>query len=174
MSKKRPQNGQKCSKMYAVCVNQTQNQKRAVSWATCLKSEIRGHLVLPQPPTFCGFQASKSPNQTPTPMYHWSLGSARGQRGPRTVGDQQVHHSPRGEKNFPKLFHLGCSNNCCSPVLSAWWRVLALRKSQKALKMGHFVNQNGSKMGQRCIVPKKILHCLGCSTGIIAPILSPF
>ena len=40
----------------------------------------------PQPPTFCGFQPSKSPNQPPRPLYKWSLGGAGGQPGPRTVG----------------------------------------------------------------------------------------
>ena len=62
------------------------NQARAVSWATWLKSEFRGHLVHPQPPTFCGFQASESPNEPPRPPYQWSLGGAGGQPGPRTVG----------------------------------------------------------------------------------------
>ena len=50
------------------------------------KRMFRGHLVPPQPPTFCGFQASDSPNDTPRPPYHWSLGAAGGQPGPRTVG----------------------------------------------------------------------------------------
>ena len=31
------------------------NKKRAVCWATWLKIRFRGHLVHPQPPTFCGF-----------------------------------------------------------------------------------------------------------------------
>ena len=59
---------------------------RAVSWATWLKSEFRGHLVHPQPPNFCGFQASELPNEPPRPPYQWSLGGAGGQPGPRTVG----------------------------------------------------------------------------------------
>ena len=49
------------------------------------KNEFRGHLVLPQPPTFCGFQAAESPNETPRPPYQWSLGAAGGQPGPRTA-----------------------------------------------------------------------------------------
>ena len=40
----------------------------------------------PQPPTFCGFQASESPNATRTPPYQWSLGAAGGPASPRTVG----------------------------------------------------------------------------------------
>ena len=50
------------------------------------KSEFRGHLVHPQPPTFCGFQASISPNETPRPPYRRSLGGAGGQHSPHTVG----------------------------------------------------------------------------------------
>ena len=62
------------------------NQARAPSWATWLKNEFRGHLVHPEPPTFYGFQASNSPNETPGPPYQWSLGGAGGQPGPRMVG----------------------------------------------------------------------------------------
>ena len=43
-------------------------------------------LVHPQAPTFCGFQASESPNEPLRPPYQWSLGGAGGQPGPRTVG----------------------------------------------------------------------------------------
>ena len=50
------------------------------------KSPFRGHLVHPQPPTFCGLQPSESPNETPRPPNQWSLGGAGGQPGPRTVG----------------------------------------------------------------------------------------
>ena len=61
-------------------------QEQAVSWATWLKTEFRGHITHPQPPTFCGFQASKLPNETPRPPYQWSLGGAREQHNPRMVG----------------------------------------------------------------------------------------
>ena len=71
--------------MCVVCVKQPQNQG-AVSWATLPKTEFRGHLVHPQPPTSCGFQASHSPNETPRPPYQWSLGGAGGQPGRCTVG----------------------------------------------------------------------------------------
>ena len=72
--------------MCAVCVKEARNQARAVSWATWLKTEFRGHLVHPQPPTFCGFQPSESPNETPRPPNQWSPGGAGGQPGPRTAG----------------------------------------------------------------------------------------
>ena len=71
--------------MCAICVKQAQNQERAVSWVTWLKTEFQGHLFHPQPPTSCGFQASESPNETPRPPYQWSLGGAGGQPGPRTA-----------------------------------------------------------------------------------------
>ena len=63
------------------CAPSTRTQEWAVSWATWLKSEFRGHLVHPQPPTFCGFQATDSPNETPRPPDQRSPGGA----GPRTV-----------------------------------------------------------------------------------------
>ena len=70
----------------AQCAPTPRNQERAVSWATWLKNEFRGHLVHPQPPTFCGFQAAKSPTEKPRPPNQWSLGGAGGQPGPRTAG----------------------------------------------------------------------------------------
>ena len=79
---KRRQKAPKC----AQCAPTPRDQERAVSWATWLKNEFRGHLVHPQPPLFCGLQASESPNEPPRPPYQWSLGGAGGQPGPRTVG----------------------------------------------------------------------------------------
>ena len=72
--------------MRAICVQQAVKQERAVSSATWLKTQFRGHLFHPQPHTFCGFQASESPNETPTPPYQWSLLVAGGQHCPRRVG----------------------------------------------------------------------------------------
>ena len=79
-----PKRRQKAPKT-AQCAPPPPNQERAVSWATWLKSEFRGHLVHPQPPTFYGFQASESPNETRRPPYQWSLGAAGGPASPRTV-----------------------------------------------------------------------------------------
>ena len=58
--------------------------------------------------------------------------------------------------------HIECQNNCFWRVLSLWWPVLALLKSQNALKMGCFGTNNGSKMGQKCVFPKMVLDHLGC------------
>ena len=80
-----PKRRQKAPKT-ARCAPAPRNQERAVSWATWLKNEFRGHLVHPQPPTFYGFQASESPNETRRPPYEWSLGAAGGPASPRTMG----------------------------------------------------------------------------------------
>ena len=111
-----PKRRQKAPKKPAQCAPTPRNQARGVSWATWLKSEFRRHLVHPQPPTFCGFQASESPNEPLTPPYQWSLGAAGGPASPRTVGANGGSTRVPGAKNmiFPKLFldHLGCSNKC--------------------------------------------------------------
>ena len=80
-----PKRRQKAPKT-AQCAPAPRNQERAVSWATWLKSQFRGHLVHPQPTTFYGFQASESPNDQRRPPYQWSLGAAGGPASPRTVG----------------------------------------------------------------------------------------
>ena len=54
----------------------------------------------PQPPTFCGFQASESPNETPTPPYQWSLRVAGGQHSPRTVGANGGSTGSSGRRFF--------------------------------------------------------------------------
>ena len=80
-----PKRRQKAPKS-AQCAPTPRNQARAVSWATWLKIRFRGHLVHPQAPTFCGFQAAELPNETPRPPYQWSLCVAGGQHSPRTKG----------------------------------------------------------------------------------------
>ena len=70
----------------------------------------------------------------------------------------------QGAKNdfFQKMIldHMECQNKCFWRVLSSWWPVLALLKSQNAMKMGW--TKNGSKMGQKYVFPKMILDHLGC------------
>ena len=68
------------------------------------------------------------------------------------------------------LDHMQCQNKCFWHVLSSWWPVLALLKSQNALVMGYFGKKmgqkgvkNGSKMGQKCVFPKMILDLWGCT-----------
>ena len=104
-----PKRRQKAPKS-APCAPTPRNQERTVSWATWLKSEFRGHLVHPQTPTFCGFQASEPPNDTPRSSYQWSLGGAGGGGGgaqpAHSWGQLWVHQAPRGEKNH---FFQSCS-----------------------------------------------------------------
>ena len=73
---------------------------------------------------------------------------------------------PPGEENdfFSKMIldHMECQNKPFWRVLSSWWPVLALLKSQNALKMGYFGQKNGSTMAQKCVFPKMILDHLGC------------
>ena len=47
-------------------------------------------------------------------------------------------------------------------VVAHFGPVVALRKPKNALKKGRLVTKNGSKMGQTCVFPKKILDHLGC------------
>ena len=101
-----PKRRQKAPKS-AQCAPTPRNHERAVSWATWLKNEFRGHLVHPRPPTFCGFQAAESPNETPRPPYQWSLGAAGGQRPAHGEGQRWVHQGPRGAKNH---FFQSCSS----------------------------------------------------------------
>ena len=115
-----PKRRQKAPKS-APCAPAPQNQARAVSWATWLKTEFRGHIVCPQPPTFCGFQALESPNEPPRPPYKWSLGAAGGQPGPRTVG------ANGGSIRVP-----GAKKKICSKVVP---RLLGMLKQ---VFLGHF------------------------------------
>ena len=159
MSEKRPKKAPKSPKNCAMCTS-TPKPRTGRILGYVAQNEFRGHLVHPQPPTFCGFQASDSPNETRRPPYQWSLGAAGGPASPRTVGANGGSTRSPGRKKsfFPKLFldHLGCSNKCFWAMLSPWWRVLGHGKSQNALKMGRFGTNNGSEMGQKRVFPKMI------------------
>ena len=148
-----PKRRQKAPKT-AQCAPAPRNQERAVSWAMWLKNEFRGHLVHLQPPTFYGFQASGSPNETRRPPYQWSLGAAGGPARARTVaangGSTRV---PRAKKNiFSKVVPrpLGMLKQVFlgrfEPVVARFgpWKI------PKCLQNGSFWEQkwvkNGSKM----------------------------
>ena len=85
MSEKRPKKAPKSPKNCATCTK-TRKPRTGRILGYVAKNEFRGHLVHLQPPTFCGFQASELPNETPRPPYRWSLGAAGGPASPRTVG----------------------------------------------------------------------------------------
>ena len=152
-----PKRRQKAPKT-AQCAPAPRNQERAVSWATWLKNEFRGHLVHPQPPTFYVFQASEWPNETRRPPYQWSLDAAGGPAS--TVG------ANGGSTRVPGAKKIIFSKVVPGP-LGMLKHVFLGRfehgKSQNALKMGHFGTKNGSKMGQKRVFPKVIPDHLGCS-----------
>ena len=139
--------------MCVICVQHGQNQERAVSWATWLKSEFRGHPVHPQPPTFCGSHPSESPNEPPNPPYQWSLGGAGGQPGPRTVGATGGSTRVPGSKkiNFSKVVPrpLGMLKQAFlarfEPVVVRFgpWKI------PKCLENGPFWDKNWGKNGSK-------------------------
>ena len=161
-----PKRRQKAPKT-AQCAPANRNQERAVSWAMWLKNEFRGHLVHPQHPTFYGFQASESPNETRRPPYQWSLGAAGGAASPRTMGaNGGSTRVPRAKKiifsrvvprplGMLKQVFLGRFE----PVVARFgpWNI------PKCLENGPFWTNNGSIMGQKRVFPKMILDHLGCS-----------
>ena len=167
MSEKRPKNGQKWPECALSRVKEAQNQGRAVSWATWLKTKFRGHLVHPQPPTFYGFQASDSPNGMPRPPYQWSLGAARGQPSRRIVGANGGSTGvPGAEKMI--FFKVGPRplGMLKQVVLGRFEPVVARSgpwKIPKCIENGSFHDQKWVKNGSNGNFPKVILDHLGCS-----------
>ena len=129
------------------------NQARAVSWATWLQSDFRGHLVHPQPPTFCGFQASESPNEPPRPPYQWSLCGARGQPGMRTVGANGGSTRVPGAKKiiFSKVVPrpLGMLKQAFLARFEPVVAHFGPRKIPKCLEIGPFWDQKWVKNGSK-------------------------
>ena len=121
----------------AQCAPTPRNQERAVSWATWLKIRFRGHLVHPQPRTFCGFHPLESPKRTPRHPYLWSLGTAGGQPGPRTAG-----------ANGGSTGVLGAEKKIFSKVVPRPLRML------KQVFLGRFEHVVA------CFGPRKIPKCL--------------
>ena len=171
-----PKRRQKAPKT-AQCAPAPPNQARAVSWATWLKNEFRGHLVHPQPPTFYGLHPSKSPNETRGPPYQWSHCATGGPASPRTVGaNGGSTRVPRAKKIiFSKVVPrpLGMLKQVFLGFLSPWWCVLGHGKSQNALKMGRFGTNNASKMGQKRTFPKMILDHFGMLKQVVLAHFEP-
>ena len=152
-----PKRRQKAPKS-AQCAPTPRNQARAVSWATWLKIRFRGHLVHPRPPTFCGFQAAESPNETPRPPNQWSLGAAGGQPCPRTNGANGGSTRVRGAKKiiFSKVVPrpLGMLKQV---FLARFEPVVARfgpRKIPKCLENGPFWDQKWLKNGSKTCFSK--------------------
>ena len=155
---------EKWPRLRTAFVKLPQNQGQAASWTTWLKTKFRGHLVHLQPPTFCGFQPSKSPNETLRPAYRRSFGGTSEQPWASHSGGQRwVHQGPRGgkKKNFPKVFTCGTTgskrakNSClsipngprslleehtCNPTLTHLWA-----------QNGPFSRHFGILHGQKCV-----------------------
>ena len=62
------------------------NQEQAISLATWSKTRFRGHLLHPQPPTFCGFHPSELLKRTPRPPYIAPAGCGKLQAQAQTGG----------------------------------------------------------------------------------------
>ena len=113
--------------------------------------KFREHPVHPQPPTFCGFQAS--PNETPRPLYQWSLGAAAGQPGPRTAranggstrvpGAKKIIFSKVVPRPFGMLKHVFLAR--FEPVVACFgpWKI------PKCLENGVFWEQKCVKNGSK-------------------------
>ena len=120
--------------------------------------QFRGHLVHPQPPTFCDFQALESPNEMPRPPYQWSLGGAGGQPGPHPVGANGGSTGVPGAKKiiFFKVVPrpLGMVKQvflaCFEPVVASF----GPRKIPKCLENGPFQDQKCVKNGSKTCFSK--------------------
>ena len=147
-----PKRRQKAPKS-APCAPTARNQEQAVSWATWLKPEFRGHLVHPQPPTFCGFQASESLKRAPRHLYQWSLGGAGGRHSPCAVGANGGSTRVPGAKKmiFFKVVPrpLGMLKQVFEgrfePVVARFWPC----KIPKCLENGPFQDQKWVKNGSK-------------------------
>ena len=127
------------------CAPASRNQERAVSWATWLKNEFRGHLVQPQAPTFCGFQASEWCIETRRPPYQWSLGAAGGPASQRTVGvNGGSTRVPRAKKKiFSNVVPRPLGMGHLEPVVARFGPC----KIPKCLENGPFWDQQWIKNG---------------------------
>ena len=77
MSRKRPKKAPRSPKFCVDRLATAIHQKQAISLATWLKPRIRGLLIHPQSPTFCGFHPSELPKQTPRPPYLGPVGRGK-------------------------------------------------------------------------------------------------
>ena len=148
MSANRPQKAPKRPRICARWPPTAPNQKETISWATWLEPLFRAHLIHLQAPTFGGFHPSKLPSPTPRPPHLGPMACGKLWEVAQRGGCQNMSTRSTGcekKRYFSKMIldHMECQNKCFWRVLSLWWPVLALVKSQKALKMGAFGTKNG-------------------------------
>ena len=125
------------------------NQEQAISLATWLKMRFRGHLLHPQPPTFCGFHPSELPKRTPRPPYLGPLGCGKLQAQAQTGGcPNGSTGSSRGKKmTFLKNDPRPCATlkqvflDCFEVVVAHF----GPRKIPKCLENGLFWDQKWVK-----------------------------
>ena len=99
----------------AQCAPTPRNEERAVSQATRLKIGFRGHLVHPQPPTFCGFQAYIHIYlliYTPLPNSRWLHHTALRYVTRVQLGPYMSRKGRNSVKTGSKWAHFTCS---CTP-----------------------------------------------------------
>ena len=117
------------------------------------KPDFLAHLINPQPPTFGGCHSPQNcPNQCldPVPRPTRLRQAARGSPKRWVPKCVNLVHGVQKDCVFPKIIsdHMECQNKC-------FWCNLSLGN-------GLFWDQNGSKMGQKCVSQKGILDHLGC------------
>ena len=152
MSEKRPKKAPKSPKICATCTN-TPETKNGPYLGLRGSNQFRGHLIHPQPRTFCGFQAPEWPIEPPRPPYQWSLGRAGRQRCPRTAGAKGGSTKNPGAKKmiFSKVVPrpLGMLKQvvfaCFEPVVARFgpWKI------PKCLENGPFWDQKCVKNGSK-------------------------
>ena len=171
-----PKRRQKAPKS-APCAPTARNQEQAVSWATWLKTEFRGHLVHPQPPTFCGFQASESPNEPPRPPYQWSLGGAGRQPSPRTVGANGGSTRVPGAKKIIFFKVVPRPLGMLKQVFLARFEPVVTRygplKMPKCLENGPFWDHNWVQNGSKTRFSKSDRRPLGMLRQVFLPYFEP-
>ena len=176
----RPRNGQKRRQKAptsAQCAPTPRNQARAVSWATCLKIRFRGYVFHPQTPTFCGFQASESPNETPRPPYQCSLGGAGGQPGPRTARANSGSTRVPGAKKIIFSKVVPRPLGMLKQVFLAHFEPVVMRfepwKIPKCLENGPFWDQKWVKNGSKTCFSKSDLGPFGMLTQVFLAHFEP-
>ena len=171
MSEKRPKKPPKSPKICAMCTS-TPKPRTGRILGYVAQKRIPMAASPAGTPTFYGFQASESPNETVGPPYQWSLGAAGGPASPRTVGaNGGSTRVPRAKKKiFSKVVPgpLGMLKQVFlgrfEPVVARFgpWKI------RKCLENGPFRDQqcvkNGSKTGKQASTsPFRFGHCSASS-----------
>ena len=129
------------------------NQKEAISLARWLKMQFRGHLLHPQPPTFCGFHPSKLPKRSPRPQYLGPLDCSKLQAQAQTSG---CPNGSTGSSRGNKMTFLKTNLRPCATLKQVFLDRFELvvahlgpRKNPKCLENGLFWDQKWVKNGSK-------------------------